>query len=354
MSIPLPEPDQFSTTIDNLFLPLKPGTSFVYEDKDDGSTDVVAVTRQTKVVDGVECVVVHDSAYQNGLLVEDTFDWYAQDADGNVWYFGELSRSYEPGNPVPVDTHGSWQAGVNGATPGIVMLANPQVGDAYQQEFAAGVAEDRAKVLALDADVNVAYGLFDGVLETREVNPLDPSTELKYYAAGVGNLLTTDNDGAFEQLVQVILNGTRRADTLVGYAGGDDIFGMAGDDRISGGRGNDMICGGKGDDVIAGGSGHDHLNGGAGNNHLRGGEGSDTFVFRHLHDGIAETNTIADYTKDDLDVIDLARGTASVASEALVNGVWELTLIGDGDVIRLIGVADANYDGHIVDDLHVP
>ena len=353
MLIPLPDPDQFTTTIDNSYMPLRPGSSFVYVDREAGTRDVVTVTHDTKVVDGVTCLTVHDVAYENGLKVEETYDWYAQDADGNVLYFGELSYSYKPGNAVPVDSHGSWEAGVNGAVPGIVMLADPQVGDAYRQEYSVGIAEDRARVLSLDAMADVIYGSFDGVLETRDVNPLDPSFEWKFFVAGVGNILTTDADGGREELARVTLSGSAADDDLLGYAGGDELFGRQGDDTMHGWTGNDRICGGRGDDVIGGGSGHDRISGGAGNDRLRGGDGADTFVFRNLSNGIADVDTIADYRKADLDVIKLPEAIASISAEAFVNGTWQLTLSGDGDIIRLGGVADKNGDGHILDQLFI-
>ncbi len=351
ITIPRPDASSFTTNIDNPFLTLRPGTSFVYESKDAGSTDVFTVLRQTKVVDGVTCVVVHDVAYENGLVVEDTFDWFAQDDAGNVWYFGEFSRSYEAGNPVPIDTHGSWETGVNGAQPGIVMLANPHVGDTYDQEFAPGIAEDFAQVLALNAITNVGYGSFGGTLKTKDVNPLDPSTENKYYAAGVGNLLTTNADGEREELTRIIVNGTAGNDSLPGYAGGDEMRGRGGNDNMNGGTGNDTMHGGAGNDAIRGGGGHDDLSGGGGNDWLKGGPGADSFIFRSGHNGTIETDTITHYSRDALDVIDLFGGTASIASETQVGEVWQLTLKGDGDIIRLIGVSDQNNDGHIIDDL---
>ena len=118
-------------------------------------------------------------------LVEETFDWFAQDMDGNVWYFGEDATEFQ--NGVPVSHEGSWEAGVDGAMPGIVMEANPRVGDSYKQECAAGVAEDEAKVQSVNKSLCVRYGCFDDVVQTRETSPLDPHVvELKYYAPDVG------------------------------------------------------------------------------------------------------------------------------------------------------------------------
>ncbi len=346
------DPNDFTNKIDNPFMILRPGTTFVYADKGENSTDTITVTGKTEMVDGVECVVVRDTAYLNGLLVEDTFDFFAQDKDGNVWYFGEDTHQYDPGNPVPVGSAGSWRAGVDGAEPGIIMEANPQVGDTYRQENAPGVAEDTAKVVALDQTLNVIYGNSGGVLKTREFSPLSPGDiEHKYYMPGVGEVLTATADGEFEQLVSITVRGHGGDDRLLGYAGGDVMWGGAGDDVLRGFAGNDSMHGGSGGDSLIGGAGGDHLSGGCGDDMLTGRRGSDTFSFAGLHNGSADTDTIADYHRGQTDVIDLPGGVSSVAHEALVGGTWELTLMGDGDVIRLPGVTDSNNDGHIVDNL---
>ena len=353
MSVPAtrPEADDFTTTIDNPFMTLRPGTTFVYENKEAGESNTFTVTHETAVIDGVTCVVVHDTHYRNGLVIEDTIDWFAQDDEGNVWYFGEDTHTFTPGNPDPTSNHGSFESGVDGAAAGIVMLANPEVGDFYNQEFAPGVAEDLASVRSLTATVHVGYGSFANALVTLDVNPLDPSVENKYFVEGVGNVLTTNADGEYEALVQIIVDGTGGRDVLHGYAGGDDMFGRAGDDRINGGTGNDTIAGGIGDDILIGGSGFDRLTGGGGDDVLRGGRDGDTFVFGDLADGRADVDTILDYRRAQIDVLAIDGGVASITAETLVNGVWELTLAGDGDRIRLEGVVDRNGDGHIIDQL---
>ena len=165
---PAISPADFVSTIDNPFLPLKPGTRFVYEsatEKGVERTETV-VTSETRKVLGVICVVVWDSVRLNGELIEDTYDWYAQDGQGNVWYFGEDSKEYKGGKLV--GTKGSWGAGVDGAQPGIVMKATPQVGDSYRQEYYQGEAEDMAKVVALGEKVSVPFGSFAGCLKTIE------------------------------------------------------------------------------------------------------------------------------------------------------------------------------------------
>lgn len=186
------DPANFVAVIDNPYFPLTPGTVFHYEGTKDGrpETNNVTVTNQTYVILGVTCTVVEDTVLVDGELVEATTDWYAQDIDGNVWYFGEASKDFE--NGVPVSTEGSWEAGKRGAQPGIVMLANPEVGRSYRQEYEAGVAEDRAHVISLGRSVSVPYGSFTGCLETEEWTDLEPGVvEYKHYARGVGNVSTT-------------------------------------------------------------------------------------------------------------------------------------------------------------------
>jgi hypothetical protein len=188
---PAINPDNFVRRVTNPFFPLRPGTTFIYE----GTTDGIATSNQTyvthdkKTILGVTTTVVHDQAFEAGVLVEDTFDWYAQDVDGNVWYFGEDTKELDPSGNV-ISTEGSWEAGVDGAQPGITMEAHPQEGDRYYQEFAPGVAEDQAQVLSLDESVCVRYGCFNNVLLTKEWTQLEPGVvENKYYAAGVGFIL---------------------------------------------------------------------------------------------------------------------------------------------------------------------
>lgn len=184
------DPDRFVAVIDNPYLPLTPGTVYRYRsDTPDGEEmNLVRVTRDTRRIVGVTVTVVHDQVFLEGDLTEDTFDWFAQDVDGNVWYFGENSREIEDGRVV--STEGSWKAGVNGASPGIVMLAHPRVGLAYRQEDAPDIAEDMARVLKLDASAEVPYRSFDHCLRTMEWSLLEPGArEFKYYCPGVGLVL---------------------------------------------------------------------------------------------------------------------------------------------------------------------
>lgn len=350
-SMTIPNPSGFTTTIDNPFFTLRPGTTFVYENKSTGESDTFVVTRETKVIDGVTCVAVHDTASINGALTEDTIDWFAQAADGTVWYFGEDSHQYEPGNPDPVGNAGSWQAGVDGARPGIAMEADPQVGDHYKQEDAPGIAEDRGAVLALNKPVSVVYGAFAEALVTADSSAIQPGVEHKFYVAGIGNVLTASRDGDFEALTKIIVTGTSGADQVLGYSGGDHLHGKAGVDHLLGLGGNDTMAGGQGRDALSGDDGFDRMDGGAGSDLLTGGAGGDVFVFHGLHDGHRDTDTITDYRFAEVDALDLTGGLQAVASERQHGGVWELTLEGDGDVIRLYGVTDSDGNGHITDNL---
>lgn len=198
-------PSGWVSGLSNPYLGFERGRVFHYraETPEGVETAVIEVTRDTRTIQGVVTTVVHDQVALNGSLIEDTFDWYAQDTDGNVWYFGEDSKQMDHG--VVIGTAGSWEAGVNGAQAGIIMLAEPKVGTRYRQEYAAGVAEDMARVQSLSRFVQVPYGSFDNCLQTFEWTPLDRSVrEYKYYARGVGLVLTTEDKGnVLDQLVSV-------------------------------------------------------------------------------------------------------------------------------------------------------
>ena len=207
---PTIRPDDFVESVDNPYMPLQPGTKLRYEGTSDGEKEetVVEVTDRTKDVMGVQTTVVRDRVYVDGELVEDTLDWFAQDSRGNVWYFGEESKDIEDGEVA--STEGSWEAGVDGAHPGIVMLADPRIGDTYRQEFYEGEAEDAAKVIALDETVEVEAGSYEGVLVTEDWNPLEPNVlERKYYAKGVGLVQERLVEGGQEQLELVEITPAR-------------------------------------------------------------------------------------------------------------------------------------------------
>jgi hypothetical protein len=194
------DPSRFSAEIDHPFWPMTPGTVWVYRE---GEQRVeVTVTNRTRRVLGVETRVVHDLVTENGVPVEDTFDWYAQDDDGNLWYFGEDTTEFEDGEPV--GHAGAWEAGVDGALPGIVLPAEPEVGMSYRQEYYAGEAEDRAKVLSVAESARVPFGEFTGVLETEDTTPLEPDVvEHKFYVRDIGPVLALqiNGDGEREELV---------------------------------------------------------------------------------------------------------------------------------------------------------
>jgi len=182
------KPADFSSVVDNPFLPLLPGTTWQYvETTSDGKqNDTVEVLDQHREVIGVDTIVVHDVATtEDGTLAEDTYDWYAQDSAGNVWYFGEDTTSYDEGTS---SKQGSWKAGVDGALPGIVMQADPTVSSTgYRQEYLAGTAEDMGQVIADSGSITVPYGTFDDIIRTRDWSPIEPDVvEEKIYARSVG------------------------------------------------------------------------------------------------------------------------------------------------------------------------
>jgi hypothetical protein len=193
------EPARFTSVVDNPYLPKLPGTTWVYRSTaaDGGAeTITVEVLDERRTVMGVETIVVHDRVEtQDGELIEDTYDWFAQDDAGNVWYFGEDTTAYHDGVPT---TAGAWEAGVDGALPGIVMHARPTVtGIGYRQEFRDGEAEDMGQIIAVSGTAVVPAGTFDDVVVTRDWTPLEPDTvEQKTYARGVGFVHETKQVGS--------------------------------------------------------------------------------------------------------------------------------------------------------------
>jgi hypothetical protein len=195
-------PADFTTEIDNPYWPMAPGSRWVYRETDTEGTKqrvVVTVTHKTKeIANGVEANVVHDVVTENGEPVEVTDDWYAQDSDGNVWYLGEDTTEYEGGKPV--STAGSFEAGVDGAQPGVIVAADPEVGLAYRQEYYAGEAEDEAQIISLDEQAEAPFGHFTDVMMTKDLNPLEPKVlEYKFYARDVGPVLAIAASGATDR-----------------------------------------------------------------------------------------------------------------------------------------------------------
>jgi hypothetical protein len=184
---PVVDPASFTATVDNPYFPLPPGARWVMEGSGESAGEVTTtlVTDQTTTVMGVVCAVVRDEVKADGELQELTFDWYAQDADGNVWYFGEDTAEYKNGEVTTRE--GTWKAGVDGAQPGIIMPADPVIDLTYRQEFYAGQAEDQATVVELGASADTPAGQYTDVLVTEDWTPLEPDVvERKFYAAGVG------------------------------------------------------------------------------------------------------------------------------------------------------------------------
>ncbi len=200
------DPDDIGGSVaPNPWLPLIPGRVMVYQGPEERIR--VKVTHKIKVIDGVPCRVVRDVVKSEGDLVEDTLDWLAQDLDGNVWYCGEITAEYE--DDFPVDTDGSFEAGVDGARAGLLMLAAPMVGDTYRQEFDLANAEDVATVVDLAGSASAPAASCAGdCLVTREFTPLDPGVEEdKYYKAGVGNILIVDLESGEETKLVKIIDG---------------------------------------------------------------------------------------------------------------------------------------------------
>ncbi|MEO8424690.1 MAG: hypothetical protein ABI595_12380 [Actinomycetota bacterium] len=184
------DPADFTGPIDNPYWPMTPGTTWKFRETDKGVelSVRVYVTTRTKEIIGIQATVVHDVVREGRHVIENTWDWYAQDACGNVWYLGENTKEYE--NGAVVSTAGSWEAGVDGAQPGVVIPADPAVGVSYRQEFFAGEAEDHAEILSVSEQAEVPFGHFTDVLLTKDDTPLHPKVlEYKLYARGVGPVL---------------------------------------------------------------------------------------------------------------------------------------------------------------------
>jgi hypothetical protein len=204
------DPARFTKRIDNPYWPIapdgSPGRRWVYRGHE-GGKDVkveVTVTGKRKQVEGIDALVLVDVVSAQGELIERTYDWYAQDSARNVWYLGEDTKEYENGKVVSAS--GSWESGVDGAEAGIIVPGKPRVGLAYRQEYYEEKAEDRARVVSLDATVEVPFGRFENVLETIDTTPLEPNVlEHKYYARDVGPVLKTADSGqSREELVSFV------------------------------------------------------------------------------------------------------------------------------------------------------
>ena len=198
---PVIDPANFVSEITNPYFPMTPGTVFKFEGTRDGVArrDDMTVTAETKVIMGVTTVVVRDVASSNTEIVEKTVDWYAQDKDGNVWYFGEDTAEYANGKVTSTD--GTWMAGVDGALPGLIMQAAPKVGEGYRQEYRPGVAEDYAKVIKTDATAGGPSGKYTNVVVTEDTDLLDKAKfEHKWFAPNVGPIGTDGMVGGHHEI----------------------------------------------------------------------------------------------------------------------------------------------------------
>jgi hypothetical protein len=198
------DPADFTTNIDNPYWPMRPGSHWVYREVENGEAQRVdvTVTNRTKTLAGIAARVIHDRVSRNGETLEDTYDWYAQDSAGNLWYLGEDTAEYENGKLKTKE--GSWATGVDGAEPGIVVPAHPKQGMTYREEYYAGHAEDGAEVLGVNSQVQVPFGRFKNAMLTRNFSTIEPTVEeMKLYAKGVGpvmELLVSGGSGRTELL----------------------------------------------------------------------------------------------------------------------------------------------------------
>jgi hypothetical protein len=199
---PAIDPSNFSPVVNHPYYPLVPGTTMIFTEKDGDETRerTVTVTHDTKIIMGVKCVVVHDVVAADGEVEEDTYDWFAQDKQGTVWYFGEATKEFKGRGRV--STEGSWEAGVNGQ-PGIIMPAHLVPGAPYREEYSPDNAEDMGQVIALDESVTVPFGTFKGCVRTKEWSLLESGTEKKWYAKEIGLVRVESPGGEVMNLVSV-------------------------------------------------------------------------------------------------------------------------------------------------------
>ena len=192
------DPKDFTTRIDNPYWPMDPGTRWTYRETDQEGAQlkvVVTVSDQTKkIANGVTARVVRDTVTENGKIIEDTLDWYAQDKEGNIWYLGENTAEFQNGKLIT--KAGSFEAGVDGAQPGIVMPADPQDGMQYRQEYYKGEAEDNGEVLSTTEKVRSPLGQFDNALLTKDTITIEPNVlQYKLYAKGIGPVVALGVSG---------------------------------------------------------------------------------------------------------------------------------------------------------------
>ena len=200
-----PRPEDFVEGIDNSYFPLLPGTKWDYEIRRGDQVierDTVEVLTEKREVNGIQATVVRDRVTVGDQVVEDTYDWFAQDKDGNVWYVGESVDNYIAG--VLVNHSGSWEWGVDGALPGIIMWADPaaHLNEEYYQEYYPGRAEDKGQVLSVDESVTVPFGSFGEVVKTYDFSSLESrAKEHKFYAPGIGPIKEIDLNSGEEMVL---------------------------------------------------------------------------------------------------------------------------------------------------------
>ena len=389
-----------SNEVTNIFFPLIPGTQFTYQGVSDlggGLLDhqiIFTVTDLVRTIDGVNCVVVLEVDINDGVVREAELAFFAQDKDGNVWSLGEYPEEYENGEFTGAPN--TWISGEVDAQGGVVMLADPQTGTSpYDQGLVPSIEfHDIAKVKKTGIDLSVAGESYTDVLVTREWDPNDlPAKQEKFYAPDVGLVKITalnDPEGETLELIEVRQLSNKELTTvrhealdleehaydisdvykdadpagifdhggdtnyvtsyITGADGGHTLNGDASSDHLNGGGGGDTLNGDAGKNLLHGQAGSDILDGGGGDDGSWGGKGADTFLFAELENGKTEIDTIEDYGVARRDLTDLPNGAGSVMTAELVNGVWQLALAGDGDVIKLRGIHDVDGNG-ILNDL---
>lgn len=197
-------PAEFQMVVDNPYHPLVPGTTYSYVERSGGSasTNTIAVTSDSRTILGVSCIAVRDQVARKGVVREETLSWFAQDRQGNVWLFGEIVKEFNARGRLIVEE--TWEAGVGDAQPGIAMKAKPVVGDSYRQTYVAGAAEDMARIVAVGDTVSVPYGSFERCVKTRDWSLLEPGTDTKWYAPGVGLVRSVTATHEVTVLVSVV------------------------------------------------------------------------------------------------------------------------------------------------------
>ncbi|HKW15598.1 MAG TPA: hypothetical protein VJS69_14015 [Candidatus Krumholzibacteria bacterium] len=200
---PVVDAANFVTVVDNAYFPLVPGAVYKYVEKSgkDTAETEMTVTHDTKTIMGVTCVVVHSVVNEKGKLAEETFDWFAQDKAGNVWYFGEDTKEMHNGKFSP---EGSWEAGVRKNQPGMIMPAHPAPGQPFRQEYSPGNAEDMGQIVAVKETMTVPAGTFHDCVRTKEWSLLAAGSEKKWYAPGIGCIKEVSPEGDVNELISVI------------------------------------------------------------------------------------------------------------------------------------------------------